>query len=89
MSRLNFHHWTRRQFLQTGLATLGLTSAVVTLPKLARSQTNPSLVKIPPIPQDLPTYGNAISPMAILRDFDYGTVKQENGQKAIIPPCIR
>lgn len=80
MSRLNFHHWTRRHFLKTGLATLGLTSAVLFLPKLARSQTNLSAVNIPAIPQDLPTYGNLISPMAILRDFDYGTVKQENGQ---------
>ncbi len=73
--------WTRRQLLQLGLGTLGLTSAVLTLPKLARSQTNPALVRVPPIPNDLPNYGNAIGSMEILRDFDYGTVKQENGQK--------
>jgi FtsP/CotA-like multicopper oxidase with cupredoxin domain len=36
-------------------------------------------VKVPPIPSDAPAEGNGISPIAMVRDFDYGTVKKENG----------
>lgn len=37
-------------------------------------------VRIPPLPANTPTGGNGISPMQTVRDFDYGTVKQENGR---------
>ena len=66
----------RRQILKYGLAGLGLTTATLAWLGL-KPQSNP---KIPPIPANSPMMGNGISPMKTLRDFDYGTVKQENGR---------
>ena len=66
----------RRQILKYGLAGLGLTTATLAWLGL-KPQSNP---KIPPIPANSPMMGNGISPIKTLRDFDYGTVKQENGR---------
>lgn len=66
----------RRQLLKYGLAGLGLTTATLAWLGL-KPQSN---AKIPPIPANSPMMGNGISPMKTLRDFDYGTVKQENGR---------
>ncbi|WP_443029136.1 multicopper oxidase domain-containing protein [Spirulina sp. CS-785/01] len=54
---------------------------VMGLAAYARSQwpKNPPLAKIPPLP-DTETPDLSFNPMELLRDFDYGTVKQENGR---------
>jgi manganese oxidase len=66
----------RRQLLKYGLAGLGLTTA-----SLAWQQLQPKpTARIPPFPANSPKMGNSFSPMQTLRDFDYGTVKQENGR---------
>jgi len=77
------HHkiplWNRRQLLKFGLAGVGVTGAAVAVQQFAQSSSSRG-AKIPPIPSETPTGGNGISPMAVLRDFDYGTVKRENGR---------
>ena len=70
--------WNRRKFLQLGIAGVGVTGAAIAYQAL--SQQKQRVVKIPPLPADAPIVGNQINPMALLRDFDYGTVKQENGR---------
>jgi manganese oxidase len=68
--------WSRRRLLYWGLATAGMAGAAAAV---QQAQRRPQ-AKIPPAAQDLPTYGNGISPMQVCRDFDYGTLKQENGR---------
>jgi manganese oxidase len=71
--------WSRRQLLKLGLVGgVGIVGTALGLQAIA-SKLRPS-VKIPPIPSDTPDYGNGISPMQMLRDFDYGTVKKEKGR---------
>ncbi|HEY9744004.1 MAG TPA: multicopper oxidase domain-containing protein [Coleofasciculaceae cyanobacterium] len=72
--------WNRRQLLKLGLAGIGVTGAAVAVQQFAQHGYSPKMVKIPPSPSDAPAAGNGISPMAALRDFDYGTVKRENGR---------
>ncbi|MFM2304781.1 MAG: hypothetical protein RLZZ135_2193, partial [Cyanobacteriota bacterium] len=67
----------RRQLLKYGLAGMGLTTAALTWARL--SDPHPT-AKIPPIPTKSPMMGNTFSPMQTLRDFDRGTVTQENGR---------
>lgn len=55
-----------------------MAGAAIALQSLAGRRS--AQVKVPPIPTQTPKFGNSISPMAVLRDFDYGTVKQENGR---------
>jgi manganese oxidase len=66
----------RRQLLKYGLAGLGLTASAVAWQGL---KPQPK-AKIPPIAATTPMMGNTFSPMQTLRNFDYGTVKQENGR---------
>ncbi len=62
--------------MQAGVAGVGIAGATLALhPWRAQSK-----VIIPPIPEGLPTNGNGISPMQFCREFDYGTLKQENGR---------
>jgi FtsP/CotA-like multicopper oxidase with cupredoxin domain len=68
--------WSRRQFLKLGLAGVGLTSAALVS---VRTQKQ-TAIRVPPLPAPELTAVNGINPMATLRDFDYGTVKQENGR---------
>lgn len=69
--------WNRRQFLKLGIAGLGVTGAAIAYQTLKPPKSIP--VRIPNIaPQD-PDDG-VLSPMALLRDFDYGTVKSEKGR---------
>ena len=68
-------HWSRRHLLQASLGGLGLAGIASAC---QRSQSQPA-IRVPPI-GPTPTYGNAISPLQMARDFDYGTVKQENGR---------
>lgn len=70
--------WNRRRFLQVGLGALGLTGTALALQQL--KQKSIPTAKIPPIMQHQPIAGNAIHPIDVLRDFDYGTVKKENGR---------
>ncbi|KJH71023.1 multicopper oxidase domain-containing protein [Aliterella atlantica] len=69
--------WNRRQFLKLGIAGLGITGAGIAYQTLKPQKSLP--VRIPTVDSIEPTDGN-ISPMTILRDFDYGTVKSEKGR---------
>lgn len=41
----------------------------------------PRLLEFRQMPTKLPRYdGNAFNPITLLRDFDYGTIKRENGR---------
>ncbi|ACK70358.1 multicopper oxidase type 3 [Gloeothece citriformis PCC 7424] len=70
--------WTRRQLLWWGLTGIGAASAGM----LIKSGVNrfSSRVKIPPIPE-ITDISNGFNPITLLRDFDYGTLKQENGKR--------
>ncbi len=70
--------WNRRQFLKLGLAGAGITSAAIALQTL--KPQHQSLVRVPPLPKDAVVAGSSVNPMQVLRDFDYGTVKRENGR---------
>jgi manganese oxidase len=71
--------WHRRQILKAGLTGLGLTGIGAGLYQLQGCQAGRA-VAIPPIPENTPTGGNGISPMRLLRQFDYGTLKQDKGR---------
>lgn len=67
---------SRRRFLEIALAGVGVTGAAIAYQALNQKSVP---VKIPPVESsDLPIDSN--NPMAILRNFDYGTVKQEKGR---------
>ena len=71
--------WSRRQLLQVGLAGAGIAAAGFALETLKRQRQTPA--KVPPLPVgNDPLPGSDINPMAALRDFDYGTIKRENGR---------
>lgn len=69
---------SRRRLLQLGLggATIAGSAGLYQWLK----QRPAGSIKIPPIPQNTPSYGNGVNPMQMLREFDYGTLKQENGR---------
>ncbi|MEA5502565.1 multicopper oxidase domain-containing protein [Halotia wernerae UHCC 0503] len=68
--------WSRRQLLRLGLAGAGVTGAAA-LWQILNLQTH-SRVRIPPV--EIEASEGVANPMKMLRDFDYGTVKQENGR---------
>ncbi|WP_445631021.1 multicopper oxidase domain-containing protein [Nostoc sp. DSM 114167] len=68
--------WSRRQLLQLGLAGAGITGAAGLWQML--NIPSKSIVKVPPFDRSAPD--DVTNPMKVLRDFDYGTVKQENGR---------
>jgi manganese oxidase len=73
--------WNRRQLLKLGLAGIGVTGAAFAVQKLAQNRHSSGRVKVPPLPNDSSLSENqGMTPMAVLRDFDYGTVKKENGR---------
>jgi len=73
--------WNRRQLLKLGLAGIGVTGAALAVQKFAQTHHSPGTVKVPPLPKDVSFSENpGMTPMAVLRDFDYGTVKKENGR---------
>lgn len=81
-SNLPLNNWSRRQLLQGSLTLLGLGLAggTIGLQRLF-SQVN-GKVNIPEIELNQnPILDNPFNPMAILREFDYGTIKRENGQR--------
>lgn len=70
--------WSRRQLLKFGLAGAGLTSAAIAFQTLKPQRQSP--VNVPPIESDPAADPTGTNPMAVLRNFDYGTLKRENGR---------
>lgn len=69
--------WHRRQFLQLGIAGLGVAGAGIAYQTFKPQKLLP--VRIPNIAP--PDAGDSSpNPMALLREFDYGTVKREKGR---------
>ncbi len=71
--------WSRRRFLQSGLVGAGLTGATIASYQYWKTSQSrqPSAAQIPALPAAAQA---GMNPLKILRDFDYGTVKQENGR---------
>ena len=84
--------WNRRQFVAWGLAGTGaIAAAAVGVGCNARTrradrnrqpdEKERSAIAVPPFaPADPPPFDNPFDPATVLRNFDYGTVKQENGR---------
>jgi manganese oxidase len=72
--------WNRRTLLKAGLITGVSGTAAMAWWQWTRSQSATSSVKIPPSQPGDMSHGNGISPMQVLREFDSGTVTQENGR---------
>ena len=73
--------WNRRQLLKLGLVGIGVTGAAFAVQKFAQKHHSSGTVKVPPLPNDASlSESQGMTPMAVLRDFDYGTVKKENGR---------
>jgi FtsP/CotA-like multicopper oxidase with cupredoxin domain len=73
--------WNRRQLLKLGLAGIGVTGAAFAVQKWVQKHHSSGMVKVPPLPNDASLSENqGMTPMAMLRDFDYGTLKKENGR---------
>lgn len=70
--------WSRRQFLQLGVAGAGVAGTAFALQNLWPKPR--PVARVPPLPSVATTTAAAFNPMQILRDFDYGTVKRENGR---------
>lgn len=74
---LNLSSWHRRRFLTWGLAGLGTTFAATAIGShLLRRQ---QVVQIPPLGEHSEGK-NPFNPATLVRDFDYGTLKQEQGR---------
>jgi FtsP/CotA-like multicopper oxidase with cupredoxin domain len=72
--------WNRRKLLKLGLAGIGVTGTAVALQQFVQKRHSQAMVRVPPIPSSPPADDHGISPMAMVRNFDYGTVKKENGR---------
>ena len=70
-------YWTRRELLKWGIG-IGATATAFKL----LHQFNDSSVKVPPLEETELNVTDELmfNPLSILRDFDYGTVKRENGR---------
>jgi FtsP/CotA-like multicopper oxidase with cupredoxin domain len=75
----NSRLWNRRRLLQMGLGCVAVAGGVAGY-QWWRQGAIAKSVRIPPLPKGTPSNGNGINPMQAIRDFDYGTVKQENGR---------
>jgi FtsP/CotA-like multicopper oxidase with cupredoxin domain len=71
--------WNRRQLLQAGLAGIGVAGAAIALNRTF-NRGGSGEVKVPPMPQHASAGTTGINPLTFLREFDYGTVTQENGR---------
>ena len=72
--------YSRRQLLKWGLAGVGVSSAAVILRTLTNQSTES--IRIPPFEEKaVAATGSDFNPMLLVRDFDYGTIKQENGRR--------
>ncbi|MBD0336438.1 MAG: multicopper oxidase domain-containing protein [Cyanobacteria bacterium Co-bin13] len=77
-SQRPFKGWSRRQFLGWGAAGVGLVATSTAVGSRLSAQAP---ARIPPLPVDYrPPSQLPFDPMAVLRDFDYGTLKRENGR---------
>ncbi|MBD2251921.1 multicopper oxidase domain-containing protein [Nostoc parmelioides] len=68
--------WSRRQLLKLGLGGVGVAGAAALWQRL--NSQNKSIVRVPQVEMD--AADNVAQPMRMLREFDYGTLKQENGR---------
>ncbi|MFB2769396.1 multicopper oxidase domain-containing protein [Pelatocladus sp. BLCC-F211] len=66
----------RRQLLKLGLAGVGVAGAAVVWDRLAAQK---QLVRVPPL-ETQENFNSAVNPVQVLRNFDYGTLKRENGR---------
>ncbi len=69
---------TRRQFLRWGLIAGGISAAAFKLNGGRASARDRPM--IPPVPKTDSSLGLSYDPMSVLRDFDYGTLKKEDGR---------
>jgi manganese oxidase len=69
---------TRRQFLQWGLLLGGISTLALKLNTRKAQAADP--VRIPPIPTIDSILDLSFNPMTILREFNYGTLKEEDGR---------
>ena len=72
--------WNRRRLLKLGLGGIGITGAAIAVQQFVQQRSSPAVVKVPPISGEVSAEDKGMNPMAVLRDFDYGTVKRENGR---------
>lgn len=70
--------WTRRQLLLRGLTVLGGSALGANI--ILHNNRSLAAAKIPPIKPTASTIDLKFNPMFILRDFNHGTVKRENGR---------
>ncbi|MGP1381954.1 MAG: multicopper oxidase domain-containing protein [Thainema sp.] len=74
--------WSRRRLLGYGAASIGLVAAssvAVRSKWLSGNSTQP--VRIPPLPENYTAPAdNPFDPMAVLREFDHGTIRHEQGR---------
>ena len=71
--------WSRRQLLKWGLvAGVGCAGSAIAWNSWIKPRPG-AAIKIPPIPDAMPKDAT-VNPFQVLRDFDYGTVTQENGR---------
>lgn len=77
MSNLSIQIPTRRQFIRWMLVS-GISTAALAL-NSSKAQSKDS-VKVPPLPEIDNNLDLGFNPMSILRDFDYGTFKEEDGR---------
>lgn len=77
-----FQALSRRQLLKLGLAGVGAAGLASTVYSLTQTgEEKNTSVEFPPFENDqtvVETFG--VDPMLVLRDFEYGTLKQENGR---------
>ncbi|PLZ87998.1 copper oxidase [Fischerella muscicola CCMEE 5323] len=66
----------RRQLLKLALISAGVTGAAVVWSRLTAQK---QLVRVPPLEAE-ENFNSAVNPIQVLRNFDYGTLKQENGR---------
>jgi FtsP/CotA-like multicopper oxidase with cupredoxin domain len=66
----------RRQLLKLALISAGVTGAAVVWSRLTAQK---QLVRVPPLETE-ENFNSAVNPVQVLRNFDYGTLKQENGR---------
>jgi FtsP/CotA-like multicopper oxidase with cupredoxin domain len=70
--------WSRRRLLQAGLVGAGLTGTAIAL-GYGQRLFSPA-AKAPSLPVSTGVQAKDMTPLVFLRDFDYGTVTQENGR---------
>lgn len=81
MSRHLYKMRSRRQILTWGAGGLVIAGASFAGAKVAKSTLLQPSVRVPPLDDNYqPPTQSPFDPLSILRDFEYGTVKEENGQ---------